>query len=67
MRIARLCLVLLLLLIPLLGGQPGVIPLAVFGVLTAFGWLGWASEREAALPKGFLVLCVAQHNTRYVS
>lgn len=53
MRIARLCLLLLLLLIPLLGGQPGVIPLAVFGVLTAFGWLGWATERGAALPKGF--------------
>ncbi|MHB9110472.1 MAG: O-antigen ligase family protein [Armatimonadota bacterium] len=53
MRIARLCLLLLLLLIPLLGGQPGVVPLAVFGVLAAFGWLGWATEREAALPAGF--------------
>ena len=53
MRIARLCLLLLLLLIPLLGGQAGVIPLAVFGVLTAFGWLGWASEKTASLPKTF--------------
>ena len=51
MRIARLCLLLLLPLIPLLGGQPGVMPLAVFGVLAAFGWLGWATERDAALPQ----------------
>lgn len=51
MRIARLCLLLLLLQIPLWGGQPGGVPLAVFGVLAAFGWLGWATERDAALPR----------------
>jgi len=53
MRIARLCLLLMLLLIPLLGGQAGVIPLAVFGVLAAFGWVGWATERDASLPARF--------------
>jgi|GEM_PF-2556215 len=53
MRIARLCLLLLLLLIPLMGGQAGVVPLAVFGVLAAFGWVGWATEREASLPVRF--------------
>jgi len=53
MRIARLCLLLLLLMIPLLGGQAGVTPLAVFGVLAAFGWLGWATERDTSLPARF--------------
>jgi O-antigen ligase len=53
MRIARLCLLLLLLLIPLVGGQAGVVPLSMFGVLAAFGWLGWALERDATLPVRF--------------
>ncbi len=45
MTIAYLCVSLLLLLFPLLGAQSGLLPLAVFGLLVAGGWIGWALAR----------------------
>lgn len=53
MRLARLCLALLVFLIPLIGGQPGVAPLAIAAVLVSSGWLAWATERTAARPARF--------------
>ncbi|MHB9132917.1 MAG: O-antigen ligase family protein [Armatimonadota bacterium] len=45
MDIARLCLLLTAFLVPLLGARSGVLPVAVFAVLAAGGWLGWAIIR----------------------
>ncbi len=42
MVIARVCLLLIVFLFPLLGGTSGVVPLAVFALLAAGGWIGWA-------------------------
>jgi len=53
MFIARLSLLLLLLLVPLVGGLPGEVPLAVFGALITFGWLGWATSKPRPLPAPF--------------
>ncbi len=48
MSIARLCLLLAVFLLPLLGGRSGVLPLAVFAVLAAGGWLAWAAGKPRA-------------------
>ena len=45
MLIARLSLLLLLFLVPLVGGMAGEAPLAVFGALIALGWFGWATAK----------------------
>jgi putative inorganic carbon (HCO3(-)) transporter len=62
MSIARLCLLLAVFLLPLLGGKSGVLPLAIFAVLATGGWLGWATVKPRpgwrAVPLGWPLLAV---------
>lgn len=49
---ARLCLLFALILLPLLGGESGVLPLVLFAALAAGGWLGWATAQpRPSLPR----------------
>ncbi|MHB9022817.1 MAG: O-antigen ligase family protein [Armatimonadota bacterium] len=50
MFITHTCLLLAIFLVPLFGAQSGVLPLAVFAVLSAGGWIGWAVSRPARRP-----------------